>query len=88
MKIIEFLLLVLAVCLTTHVFAMQQITVNTGYGYFSYNGQIVSDYVYAPGNYVVCNGLVQNEVSNKSMLNAQQVNGMAYEKFLNNEGCN
>lgn len=69
-------------------YAMQQITVTTGYGYYSYNGQIVADYNYAPGTYSICNGLTQTEVANVSQLNDQLVNSTAYSTFMNTVGCN
>ena len=69
-------------------YAKQQISVTTGFGYYSYNGQIVSDYDMPIGNYSICNGLIQTEVSSENMLNPQQVNGAAYMSFLQNPGCN
>lgn len=70
-----------------HVWAMQTMNVTTGYGYLSYNGQVLADYQFSPGNYQICNGMTQTEVANASQLNSQQVNFAAYLSFFNNPGC-
>lgn len=89
---IEKLVLVIILFLTgffmSRAWAMQNMTVTTGHGYYTWNGQNISGYDYPPGDYSVCSGLGHIEVPENQSLNTQSVNSAAYMQFFNQVGCN
>lgn len=88
MKTFEFILLVIAVCITGVAMA-QTMTVTTGHGYFTYNGQPTSYYDIMPGTYPLDNELNYVETNGASNV---QLNYTAEDQYLctrlpNQPGC-
>lgn len=78
MKIFEFILLILCVSMASFAFANTMV-VNTGQGYFTYNGQPTSYYNLNPGNYSISNLLNYVETSSTPSV---QINSQAFNSYV------
>lgn len=57
--------------------------VSTKYGYYKWNGEIISKYELNPGNYPLSDGISYIEVQNESSLNSITVNNDAWQQYIN-----
>ena len=72
MKTLEFLLLVITVLITGSAFAAQ-FTTSTGQGYFTWNGQVISDYSFAPNSTLdLVNGITATDTNGTNPPSNQQ----------------
>lgn len=80
MKIFECLLLLMFI--STIAWGMQSMNTVTGYGYFTWNGQIISKYHMNPGTYNYSDNLTYTDIS-QSQFNSVVVNTDAWDSYVN-----